>query len=164
MTERNLNQRLVAYRLGETKCLSVTSSIDAVTTAPASFRIVPGTKPYFSGNARIGRDLVSYYHLPTFLGLGVSKNTAAEEQDTTIITRDPLSASTIGLQTDAILDFITVEEIEDADSSELSIPALLTPYCIGVAKARNQFWALIHLDQIIRDPNFRAVELPVQRP
>lgn len=164
MIEKQYNQRLVAYRLGETLCLSVTSCLDAVTTAPTSFRLIPGTKPYFSGNARIGRDLVSYYHLPTFLGLPPAKSTGSDDQPTTLITRDPLSSSTIGLQTDAILDFIPVEEIQDAERNSLAIPAKLTPYCVGVVEARKQLWALIHLDQIIRDPNFRAVELPVQRP
>jgi len=164
MTDRQYSQRLVAYRLGDTLCFSVTFNLDAVTTAPSSFRLIPGTKPYFSGNSRIGRDLVSYYHLPTFLGLASNKTSSSDDQPTTLITRDPLSSSTIGLQTDAILDFIPVDEVEDADRNALAIPAKLTPYCVGVVQARNQLWALIDLDQIIRDPNFRTIELPVQRP
>jgi chemotaxis signal transduction protein len=163
MTENTPNQMLAAYLLGDTHCLSATSNLDAVTPPPSSFRLIPGTKPYFSGNARIGRDLVSYYHLPTFLGL-TSQAPENDDVPTTLITRDPLSVSTIGLQTDAILDFIPTEEITDAERDSLVIPAKLTPYCVGVVSARSVLWALIDLDQIIRDPNFRAVELPVQRP
>lgn len=159
------DQRLAAFRLGETLCLCATANLDAVTPSPSSFRIIPGTKPYFSGNARIGRDLVSYYHLPTFLGLTAGGPQAvAHDKPTTLIVRDPLSSSTIGLQTDEIIAFIPITELSDARREDLAIPAKLTPYCVGVVSARSKLWALIHLDNIIRDPNFRSVELPVQRP
>ena len=59
---------------------------------------------------------------------------------------------------------IPVYELEDAAREEMVIPAKLTPYCLGVVSARSKKWALIHLDNIIRDPHFRAVEIPVQRP
>ncbi len=165
MSEAHRDKRLAAYRLGETYCLSVTSNLDAITQSPKNFRIIPGTKPYFSGNARIGRDLVSYYHLPTFLGLSSSSSQQVDhDKPTTLILRDPMSSSTIGLQTDEIIAFIPVAELRDALPEDLAIPAKLTPYCSGVVESRSRLWALITLDYIIRDPNFRAVELPVQRP
>lgn len=158
-------QRLAAFRLGETLCLCVTSNLDAVTETPAKALIIPGTKPYFIGNAKIGRDLVSYFHLPTFLGLS-STGQAKDRYDkaTTLILRDPLSPSIYGLVTDEIIDFIPAVELEDAAREDLAIPAKLTPYCVGVVNARSHKWALIHLDNIIRDQTFRSVELPVQRP
>jgi chemotaxis signal transduction protein len=159
-------QRLAAFRLGETLCLCATSNLDAVLPSPDSFRIIPGTKPYFLGNARIGigRDLVSYFHLPTFLGMATGGlPQTKDDKPTTLILRDPLSSAIIGLQTDEIISFIPVGELKDAGREELIIPAKLTPYCIGVVSAREKFWALIHLDNIIRDPNFRSIELPVQR-
>ncbi|MPQ69268.1 hypothetical protein [Pseudomonas sp. MWU12-2323] len=158
-------QRLAAFRLGETLCLCATSNLDAVIPSPHSFRIIPGTKPYFSGNDRIGRDLVSYFHLPTFLGLASGGHHESEDdKPTTLILRDPLSSAFIGLQTDEIISFIPLVELQDAAREDLAIPAKLTPYCIGVVSARQKLWALIHLDNIIRDPNFRSIELPVQRP
>nr|WP_192963223.1 chemotaxis protein CheW [Pseudomonas fluorescens]CEK42001.1 hypothetical protein PQBR57_0048 [Pseudomonas fluorescens SBW25] len=161
----NKDQRLAAFRLGETLCLCVTSNLDAVFPTPTDPLIIPGTKPYFTGNARIGRDLVSYFHLPTFLGLSTSSQADAnDDRTTTLIIRDPLSSSIYGLQTDEIIDMIPIHELEDASREDMAIPAKLTPYCVGVVSARSKMWALIHLDNIIRDPNFRAVELPVQRP
>lgn len=161
----NKDQRLAAFRLGDTLCLCVTSNLDAVTPTPTDLLIIPGTKPYFSGNAQIGRDLVSYFHLPTFLGLSSGgQPDASADRPTTLILRDPLSSSIYGLQTDEIIDMIPVHELEDTAREEMVIPAKLTPYCVGVVSARSKKWALIHLDNIIRDPNFRAVELPVQRP
>lgn len=159
------DQHLAAFRLGETLCLCVTSNLDAVTPPPTNALIIPGTKPYFTGNAKIGRDLVSYFHLPTFLGLNPSgTQDARDDKPTTLILRDPLSSGIYGLQTDEIIAFIPAVELEDAASEDLAIPAKLTPYCVGVVSARSKLWALIHLDNIIRDPNFRSVELPVQRP
>lgn len=158
-------QRLAAFRLGETLCLCATSNLDAVISSPDNFRIIPGTKPYFSGNDRIGRDLVSYFHLPTFLGLASGGHQESEDdRPTTLILRDPLSSAIIGLQTDEIIAFIPLVELKDAAREDLAIPAKLTPYCVGVVSARQKLWALIHLDNIIRDPNFRSIELPVQRP
>ncbi len=158
-------QRLAAFRLGETRCLCVTSNLDAVTETPTKALIIPGTKPFFIGNSKIGRDLVSYFHLPTFLGLNSSgQPNDRYDKATTLILRDPLSPSIYGLVTDEIIDFIPAMELEDAAPEELSIPAKLTPYCMGVVKARSHTWALIHLDNILRDPSFRSVELPVQRP
>ncbi|NVL50024.1 hypothetical protein F2S72_09765 [Pseudomonas syringae pv. actinidiae] len=159
------DQRLAAFRLGETLCLCVTSNLDAVTPTPTDLLIIPGTKPYFSGNARIGRDLVSYFHLPTFLGLSAAgQQDVNDDRTTTLILRDPMSSSIYGLQMDEIIDMIPVYEMEDSAREDMVIPAKLTPYCVGVVAARSKTWALIHLDNIIRDPNFRAVELPVQRP
>ena len=159
------DQRLAAFRLGDTLCLCVTSNLDAVTPTPTDPLIIPGTKPYFTGNARIGRDLVSYFHLPTFLGLSTgSQQEVNDDRTTTLILRDPISTSIYGLQTDEMIDMIPVYELEDAALEDMAIPAKLTPYCVGVVSARSKKWALIHLDNIIRDPNFRAVELPVQRP
>lgn len=155
------DQRLAAFRLGETLCLCVTSNLDAVTPTPTDLLIIPGTKPHFSGNARIGRDLVSYFHLPTFLGLSsAGQQEVHDDRTTTLILRDPLSSSIYGLQTNEIIDMIPVYELEDAAREDMAIPAKLTPYCVGVVSARSKMWALIHLDNIVRDPHFRAVELP----
>ena len=159
------DQRLAAFLLGDTHCLCATSNLDAVTPTPANALIIPGTKPYFTGNAQIGRDLVSYFNLPSFLGLNSSaQQESQDDKPTTLILRDPLSSSVYGLQTDGIIAFIPAAELEDAAREDLAIPAKLTPYCVGVVSARSKLWALIHLDNIIRDPNFRSVELPVQRP
>lgn len=166
MSEMNSKeQRLAAFRLGDTLCLCVTSNLDAVMQTPTNALIIPGTKPYFIGNAKIGRDLVSYFHLPTFLGLNSAGQSEAQyDKPTTLILRDPLSSSVYGLVTDEIIDFIPAVELEDAAREDLAMPAMLTPYCVGVVKARSKHWALIHLDNIIRDQSFRSVELPVQRP
>lgn len=159
------DQRLAAFLLGETRCLCATTNLDAVTASPSSFRIIPGTKPYFSGNARIGNNLVSYFHLPTFLGLSSSgTKEAREDMSTTLILRDPLSNAVYGLQTDGITAFIPIAELQDAAREDLAIPAKLTPYCVGVVSARGKLWALINLDTIIHDQNFRSIELPMQRP
>jgi chemotaxis signal transduction protein len=160
-------QRLAAFRLGETLCLCATSNLDAVIPSPDNFRIIPGTKPFFLGNARIGsgRDLVQYFHLPIFLGLASSGQPGPkDERATTLILRDPLSTAIIGLQTDEVISFISVGELEDASNDDLIIPPMLTPHCVGVVSAREKLWALINLDNIIRDPKFRSIELPVQRP
>ena len=164
MNKKLVTQRLIGYRLGETYCMSATTSLDAVITAPKSFQIIPGTKPYFSDSSRIGREVVSYFHLPTFLGLSQPQAQSNNDHPSTLITRDPLSSSVIGLQMDAVIDFVLISQIEDANKNELSIPAKLAPYCTGVVKAKDRLWALVHLEQILSDPNFRAVELPVQRP
>ncbi|MFL1449324.1 hypothetical protein ACI77O_13085 [Pseudomonas tritici] len=159
------DRHFAGFRLGDTHCLCVTSNLDAVMPTPNQVLIIPGTKPFFTGNQKIGRDIVSYYHLPTFLGLSsAGEPSRNDDKPTTLILRDPLSTSIIGLQTDEILSFVPVVELKDAGRDELTIPAKLTPYCVGVVSARQQLWALIHLDNIIRDPNFRSVELPVQRP
>lgn len=159
------DRHFAGFRLGDTYCLCVTSNLDAVTPTPQKVLILPGTKPYFTGNEKIGRDIVSYYHLPTFLGLpSAGEPPRNDDKPTTLILRDPLSSAIIGLQTDEILSFVPIAEMKDAPREKLSIPAKLTPYCQGVVVARQRLWALIHLDNIIRDPNFRAVELPVQRP
>jgi chemotaxis signal transduction protein len=161
----NKDQRLAAFRLGETYCLCVTSSLDAITPTPKGTLIIPGTKPYFTGNAKIGRDLVSYFHLPTFLGINPSEHADVnDDTPTTLILRDPLSTGIYGLQTDEILEFIPVCELEDAARTDLAIPAKLATYCVGVVTARARQWALIQLDHIIRDTTFRSIELPVQRP
>jgi len=157
-SEVRKEQRLCAFRLGQTLCLCVTTNLDAVTSTPMNALIIPGTKPYFIGNGKIGRDLVSYFHLPTFLGLAsANQPTADDDKPTTLILRDPLSSAIVGLQTDEILSFIPTSEIRDAERDSLEIPAKLTPHCVGVVSAKSKLWALIHLDNIIRDPNFRSV-------
>lgn len=159
------NKRMAAYRLGKTYCLSPTENIDAVTQSPDSFRIIPGTKPYYAGNSRIGRDLVSYYHLSLFLGLPGDES-AEDKYDmpTTLIIRDPLSRSTIGIITDAVIGFIPIQELRDVSDGDLALPSKLAPFCAGVVAYKDQRWALINLDSIVSDPNFRSVELPSQRP
>lgn len=130
-SNKDKNRRLAAFRLGETLCLCVTSGLDAVTATPEKALIIPGTKPFFTGNAKIGRDLVSYFHLPTFLGLAsASQQQISDDRPTTLILRDPLSTAIIGLQTDEILDFIPVLELKDATREELTIPAKLTPIAL----------------------------------
>lgn len=166
MTSRPIkDQRLAAFRLGETRCLCVTSNLNGVIHTPTDTLLIPGTRPYFLGNSKIGKDLVSYFDLPTFLGLKPRDRTpAAQDRATTFILRDPLSPSLYGLVTDEIIEMIPVVEAEDASNEHLTIPAKLTPFCAGVVFARSHHWALIHLDYILRDPAFRSVELPVQRP
>jgi chemotaxis signal transduction protein len=154
------NKRMAAYLLGETLCLSPTVNIDAVTQSPDNYRIIPGTKPYFLGNSRIGRDLVSYYHLSTFLGLP-ARDGEQEKYDlpTTLVIRDPLSRSTMGIITDGVIGFIPVPELRDAENSEVSLPSKLAPFCNGVVTHRDAQLALINLDSIVCDPSFRNVEL-----
>tara|TARA_R110002124_G_scaffold128157_11_gene288649 strand:- start:2790 stop:3284 length:495 start_codon:yes stop_codon:yes gene_type:complete len=164
MTEKDKHRRLAAFMLGDTYCMTLTSNLNAVTESLTSFRIIPGTKPFFSGNARLGRDLVSYFHLPTFLGLKRSDESSNPDLPRDFILRDPLSSSMIGLQTDGVVGFIPVVELSDADPSDLNIPASLSPFCTGAVSYQSRLWALITLDYILRDANFRSVELPVQRP
>ena len=161
MSENLEQRRLAAFFLGDTRCMCVTTNLDAVTESPKNFRIFPGTKPYFSGNARLGRDLVSYFHLPTFFGLAGQKSEASQdEHPTDFVPRDPLSPSMVGLHTDGIVAFVPVIELKDADPAGLSIPSKLAPYCTGVVEYQGAMWALVCLETIIRDNNFRSVELP----
>lgn len=156
-------KRLVTYMLGETPCMSLTHAVHAITSTPTGLRLIPGTKSYFSGNGALGRDLISYFSLPSFLELRSEEDDVALDQPTTLITRDPISSSTIGLQVNAVLGFVPVEEIADSSPDALSVPPRLAPYCVGVVNARGRHWALIDLDQIVIDSTFRAVELETQR-
>lgn len=162
MTEVVKHRRLAAFMLGDTRCMSVTTNLNAVTESLTSFRIIPGTKPYFSGNARLGRDLVSYFHLPTFLGLNKGEELADPDLPKDFILRDPLSSSMIGLQTDGVVAFVEISELEDGVLADLKLPTSLSPYCTGAVKYQSKLWALITLDFILRDSNFRSVELPVR--
>lgn len=148
--------KLVAYRIGETACLSPSRSISAVMNVPANLTQVPGTKPWVLGAAKLNRELIPFINIARFLNVPAKPGAQAQP---ILVVRGPQEIGSVGLLVDEVLGFIPSGEVSDVEGSDLRIPPGLGTSLAGVVEGNGTTWALIDLQQLISDTNLQKIDL-----
>lgn len=151
------NIHFAGYRIGETYCLSPSSSIVAIDQVPKQLSQLPGTKPWLLGAGRLGRNLMPFVDVSRFLSLvQVHKKTSVQAA---ICVKGSEDVGTVALVVDEMIEFIPASELSDSIDGPMKIPPGLGKCMRSSVTARDRTWALIDLQALITDEKMQNVDL-----
>lgn len=148
---------LIAYRIGDTHCLTPGRAIEAVMSIPATdLTQVPGTKPWVIGASKLNRELIPFINTSRFLS--IASQTVTQGQPVLIV-RGAQEVGCVGLLVDKIIGFFKTGDFTDVANSSLRIPPGLGGSLCGVVDNNGQQWALIDLQLFISDSKLQKIDL-----
>lgn len=144
------------YRIGETFCLSPSSSIIAVDEVPKELNQIPGTKPWLMGAGRLDRQLLPFVNISRFLNISLPHLAVGSSA---LFVKGGEGIGNVALVVDEICGFVLASELRDCEQSNFMIPPGLGKSMRKAVTARGQTWALIDLPALIADDKLQNVDL-----
>ncbi|WP_409286988.1 chemotaxis protein CheW [Pseudomonas guariconensis] len=159
MTDSNPTSDIhfVGYRIGDTLCLSPSTTIITIDELPRHLCQMPGTKPWLLGAGRLGRQLVPFINVTRFLN--INRTSASKTAYTAICVKGNESTGDVGLVVDEVTEFVRASELRDYNGDGLKIPPGLGKSMRRAVTARGRTWALIDLRALIADEKLQTVDL-----
>lgn len=151
------NIHFAGYRIGETYCLSPSSSIVAIEQVPKQLGQLPGTKPWLLGAGRLGRNLLPFVNVSRFLSLVQVHKQPAIQAAICVVGGEEVG--TVALVVDEMIEFIPASELHDCVHGTMKIPPGLGKCMRSSVTAKGRTWAMIDLQALITDEKMQNVDL-----